>query len=380
MSLAPVSLDVHSQGTVEPRTTSTLVAQVGGRIVDVADAFAVGGLFRRGQVLVRIDPRDYELAVRDAEAAVAQARVQLEREQAEAELARRDWEELGDGGEPSALLLHKPQLAQARAALEAAQASVERARLNLERTRVSAPFDGRVRAKQADLGQSVAAGTPLADVFATEYAEVRLPVTKEDLAYLPSRRRLERRGARGAGGPAVALTGELGGAARTWHGAGGAHRRRDRSEDAHAERLRPRRRPAAWRSAAAAPARRRRCRWASSSRPRSPVARRRRPPSCRAAPAPHRTQRRRRGAGGGAGRHAALPAGRGAAHDRRRAGGGLRPGGRRPGGRLAARGGDGGDEGAHHPGAAGGEDVSLDHGPRPPAGRGRTGPRTRTRQ
>ncbi len=217
----PVALDVHSQGTVEPRTESTLVAQVGGRIVDVAESFAAGGFFRRGQTLVEIDPRDYRLAVSDAEAAVAQARVQLEREQAEAELAREEWEELGDGGEPSALLLRRPQLAQARAALEAAQAGVERARLNLERTSVSAPFDGRVRAKQADLGQYVAPGTPLADVYATEYAEVRLPVAKDDLQYLEIGVGWTADGAGGAGGgdvagPPVRLRAELAGATRTW--------------------------------------------------------------------------------------------------------------------------------------------------------------------
>ena len=160
--------------------------------------------------------------MRDAEAAVAQARVQLEREQAEAELARRDWEELGDGGEPSALLLRKPQLAQARAALEAAEAAVERARLNLARTRVTAPFEGRVRAKRADVGQSVSPGTPLADVYATEYAEVRLPVSKQDLAYLDVGVGWSADGGSGGGdgkgaeGPPVALHGDLAGATRSW--------------------------------------------------------------------------------------------------------------------------------------------------------------------
>jgi RND family efflux transporter MFP subunit len=213
-----VALNVHSQGTVEPRTESTLVAQVDGRIVDVAEAWAAGGFFRAGEVLVEIDPRDYRLAVADAEAAVADARVALEREQAEAELAREEWEELGDGGEPSALLLRKPQLAQARARLEAAQAAVERARLDLERTRVTAPFDGRVRGKQADLGQYVAPGTPLAEVYATEYAEVRLPVSKEDLQYLAVGVgwSADGRGPEGGTAPPVQLFGELAGATRTW--------------------------------------------------------------------------------------------------------------------------------------------------------------------
>lgn len=218
VEVRPVQLDVPSQGTVEPRTESTLVAQVAGRITGVADGFAEGGFFQRGQTLVQIDPRDYQLAVADAEAALAQARVGLEREQAEAELARQEWEELGRGGEPSALLLRKPQLAQARANVEAARAAVERAGLNLSRTRVTAPFDGRVRRKQADVGQFVGAGTPLAEVYATSFAEIRLPVAREDLAYLDVGVGWTADSGGAEQGPLVELTGELAGRTLTWNG------------------------------------------------------------------------------------------------------------------------------------------------------------------
>lgn len=212
VSAGPVDLDVHSQGTVEPRTESTLVSEVAGRITAVSDAFAAGGFFRQGQVLVEIDPRDYRLAVSDAEAALAQARVGLERESAEADLARQEWDELGRGGEASPLLLRKPQLAQARAAVAAAEAAVERARLNLSRTRVTAPFAGRVRSKRADVGQFVTAGTPVAEVYSTDFAEVRLPVSRQDLAFLDVGVGWAADGAT----PRVELTGELGGEAHTW--------------------------------------------------------------------------------------------------------------------------------------------------------------------
>ena len=108
-----VDLDVYSQGTVTPHTESTLVAQVAGRIVGVSPDFAPGGFFRQGQVLIRIDPSDYRLAVSQAEAQVAQAELRLEREQAEARVAREEWDDLGTG-EPSALALRGPQLAEAR--------------------------------------------------------------------------------------------------------------------------------------------------------------------------------------------------------------------------------------------------------------------------
>jgi RND family efflux transporter MFP subunit len=181
--LGDLPLNVLAQGTVEPRSEATLVAQVGGRIVRAAREFAEGAFFQRGQTLLWIEDADYRLALAQAEAAVAQARVGLEREEAEAELARREWAELGDG-DASPLTRREPQLAQARASLAAAEAALEQARLNLARTRIQAPYDGRVSGKQADVGQFVAPGTPLAAVYATDTAEIRVPVPREELAFL----------------------------------------------------------------------------------------------------------------------------------------------------------------------------------------------------
>ncbi|HEX6201717.1 MAG TPA: efflux RND transporter periplasmic adaptor subunit, partial [Thermoanaerobaculia bacterium] len=208
----PVALDVRSQGTVEPRTESELVAQVAGRIVAVDDSFADGGFFRPGEVLVAIDPRDYELALADARAAVAQAETLLAREEAEAAVARQEWEELGRG-EPSPLVLRVPQVTEARARVAAARAAVERAGLELARTRVTAPFPGRVRATHADVGQVVAPGTPLATVYATDSIEVRLPVAKDELAFLDVSV-----GENDGAGPPVTLSAELSGAPRSWRG------------------------------------------------------------------------------------------------------------------------------------------------------------------
>ncbi len=212
--LREVPLNVFSQGTVAPRTEATLVAQVAGRIERVAPEFAEGGFFRSAQTLAWIEAADYRLAVAQAEAAVAQAAVGLEREEAEAELARREWAELGEG-EASPLTRREPQLAEARARLAAAEAALEQARLNLARTEVRAPYDGRMRRKQADVGQFVAPGTPLATVFATDVAEVRVPVPREELAFLE----LDLgRGDFGRDGPAVRLSGELAGGSHSWSG------------------------------------------------------------------------------------------------------------------------------------------------------------------
>jgi RND family efflux transporter MFP subunit len=181
--LGELSLNVHAQGTVEPRSEATLVAQVGGRIERVARQFAEGAFFRRGQTLLWIEDADYRLAVAQAEAAVAQTQVGLEREEAEAALARSEWAELG-AGEASPLTRREPQLAQARAALAASEAALAQARLNLARTRVAAPYDGRMRGKQADVGQFVGPGAPLATVYATDVAQIRLPVARQELAFL----------------------------------------------------------------------------------------------------------------------------------------------------------------------------------------------------
>jgi len=207
-----VALDVTSQGNVQPRTEATLVAQVAGRIVEVSPAFAAGGAFGRGDVLVRIDPADYRLAVSQADARVAQAETVLARQQAEARVAREEWHELhGDDSTPDPLALHEPQLAEARANVASAKAQREQARLNLERTTVRAPFAGRVREKMADVGQSVTPGAALGRIFATDYAEVELPVPVAELGYLD----VNLTGAM-ADGPAVTLGASLGGARHTW--------------------------------------------------------------------------------------------------------------------------------------------------------------------
>ena len=144
-------LRVTSQGTVQPRTESQLVPQVAGRVTWVAPAFAAGGFFESGDVLVRIDRFDYEQMLVSARSQLAQARFRLAQEEAEAEVARREWDALGRGA-PRELALRQPQLEEARAAVAAAEAGVERAERDLERTEIMAPYSGRVRTTNVDIG------------------------------------------------------------------------------------------------------------------------------------------------------------------------------------------------------------------------------------
>ena len=174
---------VVSQGSVEPRVAIALQAEVSGRIVDVSDSFVSGGFFEAGDVLFQIDPRDYELAVVRAEARVAEALQRQIREEAEAEQARKEWEQLGTG-KASPLVLREPQLMEAEARLKSAKADLAEAGLRLERTALKAPFNGRVTRKNVDIGQVVSAGLNAAEIYATDRLEVRLPLTDRQIALL----------------------------------------------------------------------------------------------------------------------------------------------------------------------------------------------------
>lgn len=176
-----VRLTVQTQGEARPQTEIDLVPEVGGKIVYVSPNFIEGGIFTKGEALIRVDPSDYNVAVVRAQAGVAQAEQVLLREIAEGDIARSDYAELGRG-EPSALALRTPQKQQAQAALQAANADLENARLQLSRTRVLAPFTGRVRTKASDMGQFVTPGSRLGRIFSTDIVEVRLPFTDADMA------------------------------------------------------------------------------------------------------------------------------------------------------------------------------------------------------
>ncbi|HBK91723.1 MAG TPA: efflux RND transporter periplasmic adaptor subunit [Parvularcula sp.] len=180
----PTTLNVFAQGEVRPRTDINLTAEVSGRIVRTSNVFVAGGAFRKGDLLVKIEDADYRVAVAAAKARMAQSEEGLRREEAEADLALKDYEALGRAEEASELTLRKPQLAQARAAFDAARADYNGALLNLQRTELRAPFDGRVRERLAGEGQFIAPGAAIGRIFSTDVAEIRLPLADSDLAKL----------------------------------------------------------------------------------------------------------------------------------------------------------------------------------------------------
>ena len=211
-----ISLKVRAEGTVAPRTESQLVPEVAGRVIEVSPSLAAGGFFEEGEALLKIEAREYDLAVIRANAAIAQAKLRLATERQEAEVARKEWRALGQG-EPNPLVVREPQIAEALAALASAEAVLEQAKFDLERTVVRAPYVGRVRSKQVDVGQFVQRGASVATLYSVDFAEVKLPIPDAELEFvnLP----LAYRGAaESARGPAVTLTARFAGREHKWRG------------------------------------------------------------------------------------------------------------------------------------------------------------------
>ncbi|MFN3710717.1 MAG: efflux RND transporter periplasmic adaptor subunit [Alishewanella aestuarii] len=186
IELAPQDLTyrIASQGTVSPKLETTLMSEVNGRIIRVAENFVAGGFFKKGDLLVQVEPADYLTAVKAAEAALAGAKAQLEEERARARVAETEWRSFTEGKAP-ALGLRQPQLASALANVQSKEAELERAQRDLARTEIRAPYDGMVRSRMANLGQFISRGSQLGMILGTEVAEVRLALTDTDFGFLP---------------------------------------------------------------------------------------------------------------------------------------------------------------------------------------------------
>lgn len=210
-----VRLTVYSQGVVTPREEIDLVSEVAGKVVQMHPALVAGGFFKANDLLLTIDPRDYDYAITSAQAKIAEVKRVLISEQAQVEQARHEWQALGEG-EASELVLRKPQLAEAQAKLLAAQADLAKAQLNRSRCELRAPFTGRVLSKQAGVGQFIAVGAVVARIYASDVVEIRLPISTEQLGFLNLPLVLSPPDARQ--GAKVSVTADLGGHSYQWLG------------------------------------------------------------------------------------------------------------------------------------------------------------------
>lgn len=174
---------VSTFGTVQAYDETILTPQVSGRVEQVAEEFRVGSMVKEGDLLVTIDPVDFEAAIAVAQSNVAVARQQLQEERIRAEQAAEDWKASGrDISKASPFALREPQLAAAKASLESTEASVEQAQANLERTKILAPFDGVVTARTASVGQQASPQMSLGTIVSSDRAEVALPLTASQRA------------------------------------------------------------------------------------------------------------------------------------------------------------------------------------------------------
>lgn len=211
---------LESRGTVQPRTNTTLIPEVAGTIIEISPSFQEGGFFEKGDLLLKIDPLNYETAITVTKAALAQAETVIEEEKARAVQAVENWKRLGKTGKPGDLVLRKPQLAEANARVAAARADLIRAERDLKRTEIRAPYAGRVLTQEVDVGQYVSPGTTLGTCYAVDYVEIRLPLTNRQLAFikLPESFRNESSDKPKKPLSEVTLTGSIGAQTAEWKG------------------------------------------------------------------------------------------------------------------------------------------------------------------
>ncbi len=178
--LIDVPVTLPTQGLVDARRRATLAAEVSGKVIEVSEKYESGLEFQKGEVLLEIDPADYEAELARAEASLADARLARELEKARQEQALKDWKALGRSGEPSPLTIREPQLASAEAAITAAEAAVSKAKRDVARTRIVAPFSGRIARTEVELGAYLTPGTPVAEIFTAAPWEIRLPLPLDE--------------------------------------------------------------------------------------------------------------------------------------------------------------------------------------------------------
>ena len=175
---------VSLNGVVEARTITDVIPQVSGRVTEVSPWFRAGASFAKGDVLFRIDPSDYELAVERTLAEIEAARSELALLEAQAAAEKQVWDQQFTDRKIPDLVAKVPQIAAAKARIHSGEAARAAAELSLERTVVRAPFDGRVLDTRLDVGQVVGAGAAVGSVFSTNSLEISVPVSAEELALI----------------------------------------------------------------------------------------------------------------------------------------------------------------------------------------------------
>ena len=188
------SIQIEATGTVIPARKIELLAEVEGMAVYVDPELGPGGLLKKGDELLRIDATDYDLEIRNKKAQVAEARLNLELEKAQQNIARKQWKVDGEvesrGPVNMSLALRVPQLEAALAKLDAAESALEAAFLARKRTVVKSPFNALVLEQNVSKGQLVTRQRPVATLVDTDEFYVQVSVSLDKLRWirLPSKK------------------------------------------------------------------------------------------------------------------------------------------------------------------------------------------------
>lgn len=178
----PQQTTLSVMGTVKPSREVLLKPQVSGPVIALSPEFLPGGHFRTGDLLLRIDPADYQLAVEQLTSEVARVETELRLEQGNQLVAQKEYELFGEEASAAEreLMLRQPQLDSLTASLAVARSRLEKARLDLERTRILAPFNAIVASREINLGTNVSESTTLARLLGTDayWVEVSVPVSQ----------------------------------------------------------------------------------------------------------------------------------------------------------------------------------------------------------
>ncbi len=178
-----VQLSVNSYGVVEPKYKAEVVSEVTGSVNYISPDFAVGKFVRKGELLARLDDSDYHADLAQAEASLAQAQAKLKEEIARGKVAKKTLRDVSPN-KKTALGLREPQRKQEEANVKFAKAGVERAKRNLAKTEIRAPFDALVKMKNINMGSYLTQGKLIGELYGTETAEIRLPITPNSFSYL----------------------------------------------------------------------------------------------------------------------------------------------------------------------------------------------------
>ncbi len=177
---------VSGNGVIEAEREATVSPQISGRILAVGEGLVDGGRVQRGDMLVDIDDRDYELAVKQQKAQVERAKLEVEVEKSAGDAAAREWEISGRPPPKDArrIALRAPQRELAEANVEAARAALDAAKLDLTRSKLRAPFNATVASESVEVGDVVAPGSVIARLVGTDRFLARVSLPVEDLIHL----------------------------------------------------------------------------------------------------------------------------------------------------------------------------------------------------